>query len=277
MPIRGIVRLSESEAVRLTTFYEEAEREILDRLFRALLRGNKTEYLEGMRRNVEAILADLRAGNRTWCAEAIPRIYVQGTSNADMILKAQGQSVIAGFGAIHQQAAQVLAENTYQSLDNVVQLIGRRADDIYRTLALENIRGSVAGYDTWKQVAKRYREQLAEHGVTGFQDAAKRNWNMRTYSEMVARTSTMQAHLEGTANRLVEHGHDLVQVSSHARACPLCVPWEGKILSLTGKTEGYPTLDEAKAAGLFHPNCRHAYGLHIDLGKEIELLEAELA
>ena len=53
-------------------------------------------------------------------------------------------------------------------------------------------------------------------------------------------------------------------------------PWQGKVLSITGKTKGYPTLEEAKAAGLFHPNCRHAYGLHIDLDKEIEEPEIEL-
>jgi hypothetical protein len=72
---------------------------------------------------------------------------------------------------------------------------------------------------------------------------------------MVARTTTMEAHLQGTANRLVEQGHDLVKVSTHRGACELCQPWQGKILSITGKTEGYPTLEEAKAAGLFHPNC----------------------
>jgi hypothetical protein len=33
----------------------------------------------------------------------------------------------------------------------------------------------------------------------------------------------MQAHLEGTANRLVEQGHDLVKVSTHRGACELCV------------------------------------------------------
>jgi hypothetical protein len=87
---------------------------------------------------------------------------------------------------------------------------------------------------------------------------------------MVARTTTAEAHLQGTANRLVEQGHDLIKVSTHRGACPLCEPWQGKILSITGKTEGYPTLEEAKAAGLFHPNCRHAYGLYIDLDKEIE-------
>jgi len=65
----------------------------------------------------------------------------------------------------------------------------------------------------------------------------------------------MQAHLEGTANRLVEQGHDLVKVSTHRGACELCQPWQGKVLSITGKTKGYRTLEEAKAAGLFHPNC----------------------
>ena len=124
-----------------------------------------------MKENIEAILNQLRAGNRTWCTEAIPRVYSQGLFSADAMLKDADVSMKAGFGAIHQQAAQVLAENTFESLERVAQLIGRRPEGIYRDLALENIRGSVAGYDTWKQVAKNYREQLAERGVTGFQDA----------------------------------------------------------------------------------------------------------
>jgi hypothetical protein len=269
-------QFSDAEINRLVKFYEQAEREILDRLNRALLRGNKTEYLAQMKKNIEAILQQLREGNRTWCSEAIPRVYSQGLYSADAMLKDIGATVKAGFGAIHQQAAQVLAENTFQRLEDVAQVIGRQVNDIYRELALENVRGTVVGYDTWKQTARRYREQLAERGVTGFKDRSGRMWRMTTYTEMVARTTTMQAHLEGTANRLTEQGHDLVKVSTHRGACPLCVPWQGKILSITGKTKGYPTLEEAKAAGLFHPNCRHAYGLYIDLDKEIEELEAEL-
>lgn len=269
-------RFSDAEINRLVKFYEQAEREILDRLNRALLRGNKTEYLAQMKKNIEAILQQLREGNRTWCEQAIPRVYSQGLYSADAMLKDIGATVKAGYGAIHQQAAQVLAENAYQRFEDVVQVIGRQVNDIYRELALENVRGTVVGYDTWKQVANRYREQLAERGVTGFRDRSGRAWNMRTYTEMHARTVCMQAHLEGTANRLVEQGHDLVKVSTHRGACELCQPWQGKILSITGKTEGYPTLEEAKAAKLFHVNCRHAYGLHIDLDKEIEELEAEL-
>ena len=269
-------RFSDAEINRLVKFYEQAEREILDQLNRALLRGNKTEYLAQMKKNIEAILQQLREGNRTWCSEAIPRVYSQGLYSADAMLKDIGATVKAGFGAIHQQAAQVLAENAYQRFEDVAQVIGRQVNDIYRELALENVRGTVVGYDTWKQTAKRYREQLAERGVTGFKDRSGKMWNMRTYTEMHARTVCMEAHLQGTANRLVEQGHDLIKVSTHRGACPLCTPFEGKILSITGKTPGYPTLEEAKAAGLFHPNCRHAYGLYIDLDKEIEELEIGL-
>ena len=270
-------QFSDAEINRLVKFYEQAEREILDRLNRALLRGNKTEYLAQMKKNIEAILQQLREGNRTWCSEAIPRVYSQGLYSADAMLKDIGATVKAGFGAIHQQAAQVLAENAYQRFEDVVQVIGRQVNDIYRELALENVRGTVVGYDTWKQVANRYREQLAERGVTGFKDRSGRMWNMRTYCEMHARTVCMEAHLQGTANRLVEQGHDLIKVSTHRGACPLCEPWQGKILSITGKTEGYPTLEDAKAAKLFHPRCRHAYGLYIDLDKEIEELEEKEA
>ncbi|NLI05396.1 MAG: hypothetical protein GX483_09080, partial [Actinomycetaceae bacterium] len=173
MPARGeskVIQFSEAEARRLIRFYEQAEREILDRLNRALLRGNKTEYLAGMKKNIEAILQQLREGNRTWCSEAIPRVYSQGIYGADAMLKEAGVAVKAGFGAIHQQAAQLLAENAFQRFEDVVQVIGRQVNDIYRELALENVRGTVVGYDTWKQTANRFREQLAERGVTGFKD-----------------------------------------------------------------------------------------------------------
>ena len=258
-------KFSDAEINRLVKFYEQAEREILDRINRALLRANKTEYLVQMRRNVLAILEQLREGNRTWCTEAIPRVYSVGMNTADAMLRETGASVMTGFGAIHQQAAQVLAENAYQRFEDVAQVIGRQVNDIYRELALENVRGTVVGYDTWKQTAKRYREQLAERGVTGFKDRSGRMWRMTTYTEMVARTTTQEAHTQGTLNRLSEQGHDLIIVSRHRSPCELCGVWEGKVLSITGKTKGYPTFEEAKANGLMHPNCRHVVSLYFVL------------
>lgn len=275
VPDEKLIQQSESQTARLFQFYSEAEVEILAEINKGLLKGNDTRYLQTMHQNVLSILNDLLAGSRTWCDEAIPWVYMEAAKAADNQLVSMGANTIGGFGAIHQQAAQVLAEAAYNRFDDVAQTIGRRVDDIYRTLALENIKGSVVGYKSWQQVARNFREQLAEQGITAFKDIKGRNWNMRTYAEMVARTTTMEAHLEGTANRLLEHGYDLVKVSTHSGTCEKCAPWQGEILSLTGKTKDYPTLQEAKDAGLFHPRCRHAYGLYIDLDEEIADIEKE--
>ncbi len=261
---QDITKLSDAEAKRLARFYEQAEREIVEQINHALLRGNQTKYLKAMLQNVNAILEQLRAGSRTWCEQVIPRMYVASLEYADAMMDVAGApKMAAGFGAIHQQAALVVAEAAYKRFDETAVTIGRRVDDIYRTLALENVRGSVTGYKTWEQVARGFREELAQQGVTGFKDKGGRHWNMRTYSEMVARTTTMEALHEGTKNRLLEHGYDLVIVSRHPGACELCVPWEGQVLSLTGRTPGYPTMDEAEEAGLFHPNCKHTFSLYV--------------
>lgn len=274
-PDEKLIRFSEDEAQRLIKFYATAEADILKEINRCLLKGNQTAYLVAMRKNVKAILTDLRAGSKTWCETAIPRVYLEGAKAADAQIEALGESVISGFGAVHQQAAQILAEGTLGRFDDVVNMIGRRTDDIYRSLTLERVRGSVMGYESWQKTARSLRNQLAEQGVTGFQDKAGRNWSMKTYAEMTTRTTTMNAHLEGTKTRLLENGHDLIQVSKHSRPCSKCQPWEGKILSLSGEDKDHPSLDDAKSAGLFHPNCRHAYGLYIDIDAEIERMEKE--
>lgn len=248
-----INKLSKAQAERLARLYSEAEIEIIREYNKALLKGNDLKNLTALRANVAAIRKDLLAGGRTWCEEAVSAVYQAAVTEAD---KSLGSIAL---GAIHQQAMQVLAENAYARLQDVDLVVGRRVDDVYRNLALEAVRGNVAGYQTWTQTAKRYREALAEKGITGFKDAADREWNMKSYTEMVARTTTREAMINGTANRLLEHGQDLAEItgSSAKNTCDICRAWVGRIVSLTGKTSGYPTLDDARAAGLFHPRCTH--------------------
>lgn len=253
-------QFSEEQAQKLIRLYVAAEVDILKEINRGLAKGNNVKYLRSMRRNVHTILVDLLEDSRTWCDKTMPGVIEIAAKDIDKRLG----SVAGSFGKVNQRAAAVLAENAYGRFEDVTALIGRRTDDIYRKMALEAIRSSTFGYKAWKPTARRFRDDLAERGITGFVDRTGREWNMKTYCEMVTRTTTMEAHLEGTKNRLLEHGYDLIRISSHtARVCPKCEPWQGRVLSLTGQTEGYPTLDEARADGLFHPNCRHVYSTAI--------------
>jgi hypothetical protein len=101
-------------------------------------------------------------------------------------------------------------------------------------------------------------DELAGKGITGFTDKAGRQWDLATYVEMATRTAVSSAWDDMQADMAVRSGLDLVETGTHSTegSCPLCSPWLGRLLSLTGTTDGYPTVDEAKAAGWRHPNCR---------------------
>lgn len=144
----GRVRMAEEEAVRLEILYEQAETEILRELARAADRGNQLDYLKSLLDNVQAILKDLRAGARQWTGEAVPRLYQAGVEAANSQLRKLGLDAKMGYGAIHQQAVQLLANAAFERLDGSSATIGRRVEDWYRTAALEATRASIIGYKT---------------------------------------------------------------------------------------------------------------------------------
>jgi hypothetical protein len=112
--------------------------------------------------------------------------------------------------------------------------------------------------------AQKALTQLEQAGFRTFTDRAGRRWELASYTEMAVRTVTAQAAVNGALDRFQSFGMDLVIVSDAPAECSLCRPWEGKVLSITGRTPGYPTMAEARAAGLWHPNCRHNVGLFIE-------------
>lgn len=80
---------------------------------------------------------------------------------------------------------------------------------------------------------------------------------MSTYAEMATLTAIERATLEGYVDTMQMYGYDLAMISSHAGACPLCVAWEDVVVSVSGESGEYPSLDSAIADGVFHPRCLH--------------------
>ena len=110
---------------------------------------------------------------------------------------------------------------------------------------------------------------------------------------MAVRTTTGQAAVAGHVAQLGAAGVDLVVVSDSPRECPLCRPWEGKVLSLSGQvgavilpsvTDGPPvtvtvagTLAEAKRAGLQHPNCTHRVTAYLPGATKLDAAQHDAA
>jgi hypothetical protein len=255
--------LSDAQAKRLITLYDSAEKEILKEVNRLLLKNPESYSLAWQKtllQRVQQIRADLLKGSRDWCQEAIPDSYMKGVAwaNADPLA---GTKTLAGFGAIHQQAVETLADNAYSRLQDVNSVVGRRVDDVFRSVALEHAKGSVIGYATTKQTAKRIREDLAARGVCGFVDKAGHEWSLGRYAKVLAQETTNGAFRQGTINRLQEKGHDLVRLSSHSGSCPKCTPWQGRTFSLAGQDSEFPSIEEARSGGVFHVSCKHVLSL----------------
>jgi hypothetical protein len=134
----------------------------------------------------------------------------------------------------------------------------RSTMDVYRSVIAETSEQVLLGTQTRLQAAQAALDRFAQKGITGFIDKAGRGWTLESYAEMAMRTSAGRAAVQGHADRLTANGLDLVIVSDAPRECPLCRPHEGKVYSLSGLDPQYPPLEEARAEGLFHVNCRHS-------------------
>ncbi|MFA6927032.1 MAG: phage minor capsid protein [Bacteroidales bacterium] len=259
MDEKTIRRLTDKEAERLIRLYERGEYRIQSHINTALLRGSDPAYLQQVKANITTARKELLAGSRTWCEKSVPFLYREGVSFADEM--AFSTHLAAGFGTLHQEAASVLAEATYSRMKDVDLVVGRQVDDLFRSLQLEYAQGTVLGAESTKAAAKAMREDLARRGITGFFDKRGRQWTLKNYTEMCIHDVSMQSFREGTRIRLLEYNYDLVIISSHSGSCPKCEPYQGRTFSLTGTSDKFPPLSDARSGGLFHPRCRHIYTL----------------
>ena len=165
--------------------------------------------------------------------------------------------------AARSQTTVVLIDDENQRFSELHRRILRDATDIYRDVLSQSMRFANMGVETTQQAIKRALNAFADRGITAFTDKAGRHWGMSEYAEMATRTGLMLSSIAGYTQEALNHGEDLVIISDHWDECPLCAQWERTVLSLTGATPGYPTVADARAGGLFHPNCLHSMTVYV--------------
>lgn len=112
--------------------------------------------------------------------------------------------------------------------------------------------------------------RMASNGLTGFYDRSGRRWSAQAYVQMDVRTTAANAAREAVMARNADYGNNLIMVSSHPGARPLCAPYQGKVYStdgtsgtvedLKGRKVQYTPLSATsygEPGGLFGINCGH--------------------
>lgn len=263
----------------LRELYVEAETLLLQRVARALAKGSdspgwvdeKLLGIQALRRQVDGILEDL-ANNVPGAVErAVGIAYNRGIATAGAELTAAGLPH-AAFGEVQPTSAvaAIVSETLTRTTPMAFQ-IRRAVTDVYQRVVTEVAAQTALGTVTRREASQLVLQRLTKQGVTGFRDTAGRQWSMPSYAEMAMRTSTSQAMLQGHTDRITELGVDTVIVSNAPEECSICRPFEGKVLSLSGRTTGrlkddktvVASLAEAKGRGLYHPNCRHSHSIYL--------------
>lgn len=91
-----------------------------------------------------------------------------------------------------------------------------------------------------------------------FVDKSGRKWDNEVYLRMLVRTTSQRVYNDAYVDRLTQNGIAFAKIMSLDLYpdCEICKRWDGEIIVLGGNRKGYRTYQEAKDAGVFHPNCR---------------------
>ncbi|HUR07004.1 MAG TPA: phage minor capsid protein [Nonomuraea sp.] len=250
-----------------------------------------------LRREAESIVRRLESAAKAAAQAAVLDTWAEGMDAAvrGAVLQVHDAKVRKRLARVLQDAnnlgarqlinpGQGVAELAAQAVNLVTSVhVGalRAVEDIYRKVIAETAGRVLIGAETRREAVQRALDRLTAKGITGFRDGSDppRTWGMREYVEMAMRTATARAAVDGHLSRLRDAGINLVSVSRLPNTCKRCGPWEGKVLGLSGaagtRVEESPltgiqvfvqvagTVDEARLAGLLHPNCRHSLNAFI--------------
>jgi len=245
----------------LLRIQEKAELKMLQKVANRVKKGNQTpgwnekklSDMQRLRKEIEQTLADKDKLSKVWTSKNLIKSYDDAGKRVSNVLH-QPHSAMKDIIPLRLQR---LILETQNAISGTSFRILRNTMDTYRDIVAESTSGILVGTETRMQASQQMLNDFAAKGITGFTDKIGRKWELASYVEMATRTASSRAALQGHVDRSMELGQDLMMVSSHAATCPICAPWGGQIISISGKTANYPTLDMAQADGLFHPNCKH--------------------
>lgn len=265
MPAQADPDLALRLAKAVADVYGEAAQRMLEVVAGRLARGvdepgwAERKLLEqvALRDQAQVIVDKLATAGPAAVETAVRQAFEQGASDGAAELG-------TAMGRTNTHAVDALVREAVSGVTSTHGQILRTALDAYReVIAHTAAPGVVTGTVTTRQAAQQALNRLADQGITGFRDRAGRRWELESYTEMATRTAAGRAQVDGTLDQFVADGRDLVIVSDAPEECRVCRPWEGKVLSISGRTPGYPSVTEARNAGLLHANCRHALRAYV--------------
>ncbi|WP_017795177.1 phage minor capsid protein [Oceanobacillus kimchii] len=268
--------VSQSLTKPVTDVYLSIEDQILKNIAKKIARDNS--ILIDIEKNRNTQLVESWQLSRLSELDAINKEHIEIISSRSGKIMQEVEKMLsnAGYSAVDDIEGDMLeGAKDSESLKNVLVGYQRQAKNtlnltnttilnLSRQKYLDVINDTtgkvLAGVSTPQQALRESIKGLADKGVPALVDKSGREWSTAAYVSMVMRSTSNNVANDMQDTRMDEYDVDLVEVSSHDGARPLCAPYQGRIFSRSGNHPKYPALGDTSMghpAGLFGVHCGH--------------------
>lgn len=211
--------------------------------------------------------------------ETIANASLQGASDEELnILKALEKGYVlkrerglsAGFFQTNQKRLDALMNAVEHDMKTAQTAALRYANDQYRKIIFQSQVAASSGAITYEKAVDMATSDFLKNGINCITYSNGAVHNIVSYADMAVRTASKRAYLMGEGQKRQEWGISTVILNKRFNACPLCMPFEGKVLiddvwsGGTSKDGPYPLMSSAMAAGLYHPNCKDKHSTYFE-------------
>ncbi len=283
-------RQSKAIMDRYTDVIDSETRQLLEEQFEEGVNGAAKELEEA--RAEKAAPAALPAAEEQQTPAENPEQGHSETSKKSSVEKVTAEPAVVAevtpepqFFGVDKSKTEKLIEDVTNIEKQAETAALRLTDDVYRqTVNRVQLAMATGSISYAKAVDMAVADFLAQ-GINCIEYKDGRRVNIADYVRMVLRTTSTRAALQGESESWKARGYDTVQVSSYGMCSKTCLPWQGRayindaFTDWSGETKlengikygksnycgkWFPLLSSAIEHGLFHPNCRHGLGLHIE-------------
>ena len=243
-------------------FTEEVKK--LDLLyFRAINSKDTKKALEILAR-IQDISKVLKTQYWERADEIIPREYLKGAtyindlisweSSIAMVLELNRKDIywmIKKLWPLHVEAVNALLNTSKNYVRSSLDWMERQAITMITELQGEKIREELARWViTWENIAsmeERIKRYFANNRISWFKDRSWKLWTMDRYVDMLTRTETSIANIQGTINRSIQLWITKFKVVEAPDCCDYCSEENWKVVDISEWAVDLPP---------YHPNCR---------------------
>ena len=211
--------------------------------------------------------------------ETIANASLQGASDEELnVLKALEKGYVlkrerglsAGFFQTNRKRLDALMNAVEHDMKTAQTAVLRYANDQYRRIIFQSQVAASSGAITYEKAVDMATSDFLKNGLNCITYSNGAVHNIVSYADMAVRTASKRAYLMGEGQKRQEWGISTVILNKRFNACPLCMPFEGKVLiddvwsGGSSKDGPYPLMSSAMAAGLYHPNCKDKHSTYFE-------------